>query len=90
MDTDRHKEAVLKVRIQSWINEAFTITEEIEGKLTHMQGMHILMHRSTLDIEVLEQHMQQIQEAAAQCATNLAAVQTQLEGLCAKISTLTK
>lgn len=58
VDATRHKEAVLKVRIQPWIDKAFTITTEIEGKLTHMQGMHALMQRSTSDIEVSQQHMQ--------------------------------
>lgn len=42
VDTARHKEAVLKARVQSWIDEAFTMTTDIEGKLTHMQGdIHI-------------------------------------------------
>lgn len=39
VDVARHKEAILKVCIQPWIVKAFTIIEEIEGKLTHMQGM---------------------------------------------------
>jgi len=33
-----HKEAVLKVCVQPWIDEAFTITSTIEGKLAQMQG----------------------------------------------------
>ncbi len=52
LDASRHKEAVLKVRIQPWINEAFTITAEIEGKLAHMQWMHARMQRSTSHTEV--------------------------------------
>jgi len=59
------------VRIQPWINEAFTIMADIKGKLTNIQGMHTFMQRSTQDIEVLEQHMQQIQQAAAQCIADL-------------------
>ena len=60
MDATRHKEAVLKVRIQPWMDEAFTIMANIKGKLAHMQGMHTLMQRSTPDTEALAQCMQQI------------------------------
>ena len=59
---------------------------EIEGKLGHMQDMHTLMQRSTYDIEVSQQRMQQIQQATSQCTADLATVPEQLEGLCAKIS----
>lgn len=60
VDAARHKEVVLKARIQHWIDEAFTITTKIEGKLAQMQGMNALMQRSTSNTEVSEQHMQQI------------------------------
>ena len=43
MDTARHKEAVLKEHAQPWIDEAFTITANIKGKLAHIQGMHAKM-----------------------------------------------
>ena len=43
MDAARHKEAVLKARIQPWIDEAFMIMANIEGKLAHIQGMHAQM-----------------------------------------------
>ena len=43
VDATRQKEALLKACIQPWIDEAFTIIIEIEGKITHMQGMHVLM-----------------------------------------------
>lgn len=32
VDVARQKEALLKARVQPWIDEAFTITAEIEGK----------------------------------------------------------
>ena len=41
MDATKHKEAVLKECVQSWIDEAFTITMNIEGRLAHIRGMHI-------------------------------------------------
>jgi len=36
VDAARHREAVLKARIQPWIDEAFIITTTIECKLTQM------------------------------------------------------
>jgi len=42
VDATRQKEAVLKARVQPWIDEAFLITIDIEGKLTHMKVMHAL------------------------------------------------
>ena len=34
VDAARQKEALLKVCVQPWIDKAFTITVDIEGKLT--------------------------------------------------------
>ncbi len=42
VDAARQKEALLKVRIQPWIDEAFTIMADIEGKLAQMQGLYVL------------------------------------------------
>ena len=42
VDVARQKEALLKVCIQPWINETFTITTYIEGKLAEMQGLYVL------------------------------------------------
>ena len=36
VDIVRHKEAVLKARIHPWIDEAFMITKNIEGKHAHI------------------------------------------------------
>jgi len=36
MDATRQKEALLKVCVQPWINEVFTIMANIEGKLAQM------------------------------------------------------
>ena len=52
VDMVGHKETILKAHVQPWIDEAFTITENIEGKLTHIQGMHAQMQGSMLDTEV--------------------------------------
>jgi len=42
VDAARQKEALLKTRVQPWIDEAFTITVDIEGKLAQMQGLYVL------------------------------------------------
>ena len=42
MDTVHQKEAVLKARIYPWINEAFLIKVDIEGKIVQMKVMHDL------------------------------------------------
>ena len=42
VDVVRQKEAVLKAHVQPWIDEAFLITVNIEGKLTQMKVMHDL------------------------------------------------
>jgi len=36
VDTTQHKEAVLKARVQPWIDEAFVIIASIEAKLGQM------------------------------------------------------
>jgi uncharacterized coiled-coil DUF342 family protein len=90
VDAARHKEAVLKARVQPWIDEAFTITTTIEGKLAQMQGTQEQMQGSSSDTAVSEQRIQEIQQAAAQCAADLAAVRAELEGLRAKISAPTE
>ena len=38
VDATRHKETVLKVRLQPWINEAYTITTSIEAKIAQLQA----------------------------------------------------
>lgn len=42
VDTVCQKEAVLKAHVQPWIDEAFLIMADIEGKLTLMKAMHDL------------------------------------------------
>lgn len=53
----------------------------IEGKLTHIQGMHAQIQGSMPATEVLEEKMQQIQQAIAQCAADISTIREQLEGL---------
>jgi len=41
VDAACHKEVVLKVCIQPWIDKAFTIIVDIKGKFTQIQGMKL-------------------------------------------------
>ena len=43
VDATRHKEVVLKARVPPQIDESFTITIEIDGKLANMHGIHTQM-----------------------------------------------
>jgi len=38
VDVAQHKEVVLKACVQPWMDEAFTITTDIEGKLAHIDA----------------------------------------------------
>jgi len=60
VDVVHHKESVCKACVQPWNDKAFMITVNIEGKLTHIQGMHVQMQGITLDTEVSEEQMQQV------------------------------
>lgn len=87
VDVAWHREAVLKVRVQPWINEAFAIIAKIEGKLVQMQGTQEQIQGSNSDTAVSKQYVQEIQQAVAQCVGDLAAVRAELEGLHTNIST---
>ena len=39
MDATLHKEAVLKAGLKPWLEEAYTVTGNIEGKLVTLQEM---------------------------------------------------
>lgn len=55
VDTLRHREAVLKVRVQPWIDEEFIIIASIEANFSHMQGMQEQMQGSSSDTVVSKQ-----------------------------------
>jgi len=59
VDVARQKEAILKVRIQLWIDEAFRITAYIKGKLTQMNVMHALREGPTPDSENSPERVEQ-------------------------------
>jgi len=51
VDVAQQKEAVLKVRVQPWIDEAFYINADIKGKLVQMKVMHALRQGFSLESE---------------------------------------
>ena len=52
--------------------------------------MHAQMQESASAIEVSEEQMQQVQQAAAQCATDINTIREQLEGIHTKIAAPTE
>jgi len=64
VDAVRQKEAVLKAHVQPCIDEAFLITADIEGKLTHMKAMHDLRQGFDPDHEHSAERAEQIQRMA--------------------------
>ncbi len=59
VDVARHKEAVLKVHLQPWIDEAYTITTFIEGKLAKLQAAQQNIQSSS-SAAVTEQRMEEV------------------------------
>jgi len=80
----------LKARVQPWIDEAFLIKTTIEGKLAQMQGTQEQIQGSSFDTAISKQHVQEIQQVAAQCTADLAAIRAELGGFCVKISAPTE
>lgn len=61
MDAARHKEAVLKVHLQLWIDEAYTIISSIEAKLTQQQATQERIQGNSLATIVTEQRVKEVQ-----------------------------
>jgi len=57
VDAARHKETILKARLQPWIDEAYVITTSIEAKLVQMQGTQEQVQGSSSTTMVSEQHV---------------------------------
>lgn len=89
VDVVRHKEVVLKVRLQPWIDKAYTFTASIEGKLMklHVAQQNI---QSSSSVGVTKQHMEEVQQIVAQRVADVVVIQTELEGLRAEISAPTQ
>ena len=88
VDVARHKETVLKARLQLWIHEAYIIIAPIEERMMQMQEIEEQAQGGSLATTVSKQHVQEIQQATPQCAANLAVTQVELGSLRAKISAL--
>lgn len=65
VDPTWHKEAVLKVRLQPWIDEAYTITASIEAKLVQLQATQEMIQSSSSMTTVTKQCIKEFQQAVA-------------------------
>ena len=74
VDATRRKEAVLKERLQPWIDEVYRITASIEANLTQLQTTQETIQGSSLATTVIEQHIEEVHQAAAQCVAELAVI----------------
>lgn len=70
------------------IDEAFLISNDIEGKIAKMKVMHALRQGFSLDSEHSAKRVKKIQQTTEQCIADLRVAQAQLEGLCVKIAAL--
>jgi len=86
VDVARQKEVVLKMHVEPWIDEAFLITTDIEGKLAKMKVMHAISQGSAPHSENSAETVEKIQQMVEQYDADLRAAQAQLEGLHAKIA----
>jgi len=64
VDVTHQKEAMLKERIQPWLEEAFTVTTKIEGKLAQMHSVYALSQRIAPDNEGSEIRAQWVKQTA--------------------------
>lgn len=69
----RQKEAALKACIQPWIDDAFHITIDIEGKVAKMKVMHALSQGSAPDSKHSAETVEKIDQTTEQCIADLCA-----------------
>ena len=87
VDDARHKEAILQVHLQLWIDEVYVVTTSIEEKLTQLQETQEKVQGSSSTTMVFEQQVEEVQQATTYCTADLAAIQAELGGIRTKIST---
>lgn len=89
VDAAQRKEAVLKVHLNPWLDEAYLIITSIEGRLASLQETQQKLQADSVE-PATEQLVEELKQPATQCTAEVAVVQLQLEGLHAKISAPTK
>ena len=89
MDEALHKEVVLKARLKPWLDEAYTLTTSIEGKLAILQETQQNLQPNSSGV-VTKQMVEDTKQAVAQCTDEVVVMRVELGGLCIKISTPTK
>ena len=77
---------MLKARVKPWLDEAYVVTTSIEGKLANLQATQQKLQADSSG-PVTEQLVEEVKQATAQCTVEVAVIQVELGGLCAKIST---
>lgn len=59
-DAARQKEAVVKDRLQPWLDEAFAVSTTIERKVAHMQAEYATMETTETGTEVSATHVERM------------------------------
>lgn len=90
MDVVRQKEAERKDCIQPWIDEAFTVSTMMEGKIAHMQAACDSEQANPLDTDTSATLVALIQRTAAEFVEETCIVQNFLNDLCAKMDAPSK
>lgn len=85
VDIVLHKEAVLKARLKPWLDEAYAVTWNIEGKFVTLQATQKKFQADNIGV-VTEKRVEDTKQVAAQCRTKVAIIWVKLEGLHTKIS----
>ena len=60
VDTVQQQEAILKECIQPWLNEAFSISTTLEGKVVHMQAVCDTEKVTASDKDALAAHLEKV------------------------------
>jgi len=89
VDVTLHKEAVLKARLNPWLEESYAVTGNIEGKLATLQETQQKLQDDSTGV-VTEQTVEDAKQAAAQCTTEVAVIRVNLDGPLTKIFTSTE
>ena len=87
VDAAQQKEAMLKVCLKPWLDEAYLVTISIEGKLTSLQVTQQKLQADSLG-PTAEHLVEEVKQAVTQCTAKVAV--TELGGLRAKISAPTE
>lgn len=72
-------------RLKPWLQEAYTVTINIEGKFATLQTTQQKLQADSAG-EVTEKIVEDVKQVASQCTVEVGIIQVELDGLRAKIS----